>query len=178
MGEDNVTHLWTEWLDGVAEAPTWDRPWNVRRMVRSMGLRSSRREEEKPTEKRQEGHSVLSALTEEVTGFRGTVSSPCRSSWSVLSLWVWLYSLSLWAVEPTCAWKTGANPTGEASWKLSWRLWVSRAHGEPLSLHLRYSSSSQNFNSTNQDIHRELNLVLFTKKSNTTKRVDLSIFLY
>lgn len=70
MGEDNVTHLWSEWLDGVAEAPTWDRSWNVRRTVRSIGLRSSRREEEKPTEKWQEGHSVLSALTEEVAGFQ------------------------------------------------------------------------------------------------------------
>lgn len=108
-------------------------------------------------------------VDKETAGLQCSVSPPHHRSWSVLFLQVWLHSLSLWswAVEPTYTWKMGANATEKASWKLSWRLSIR----QPLSLHLHYSASSKTSNFINQDVHRKLNLMLLTKKSNTTKRM-------
>lgn len=170
MGEDNVTHLWTEWLGGVAEAPTLDRPWNVRRTMKSTGLRSSRREKEKLMEKWQEGHSVLYVLTEEVTGFQ----------------WDGLPTLSQFL---KCSLPVNLAPFPQL---VSYRTYIymenrSKSHGRSFLKAVMEAVSQSSprgafvpsptvliqlteLNSTNQHVHRELNLVLFTKKSNMTKR--------
>lgn len=72
----------------------------------------------------------------------------------------------------------GASPTAKASWKLSGRLSISKAHhGQPFFLHGQYPSRSWHSDFIHQDVPRKLNTMLLTKDSNTITRVDLPVSL-
>ena len=142
-----------------------------RRTARSTGLCSYRREKEKPIEKWQEGHSVLYALAEEVAGFQWDI---------LLTLSQFLkcpLPVSLAPFPQLVSYRTNICMENRRSFLKAVMEAVSQSSPRgafvPSPTVLIQFTELQFYKS-----RCSLNLVLFTKKSNTTKSVDLPISLY